>query len=1103
MLLKINSNGTVLYSIPESINQGSNLANSIQIIAPFSKTLTADIAFQLPQGTITEPVIMVPREFSSNDSYNLWTVDIDSPITQYAGNVLFSVRFYTLVDTDEDIEVLTTVRSSFPVSKSVLPALPLEPTAETYQNVLAHISDLYLSKVDRFDINDLPDSVEYTAEGFKTSNALFTNATFTVSETVYNGSLMVLVNETVDGEITTRVQTEILYADDTIFRRMITIVDEVVTVGDWKNYSTEITDLQNSVNDIETELTNKVDKISTSTFGFTGEIKNENGITDIKQYVTNTPNDGYSKLIFDGQNNKAGISQHYDIPLLGIDFNNEINLNQNGVEVTTDKSFTLNTKRILTEADKGIANGVASLDSTGKVPTEQLPPISITEVFVVNGEAEMLALTAQIGDIAIRTDLTKSFILKESPASILANWQELLSPSAGAVVSVNGETGIVTLDKANIGLGNVDNTSDLNKPVSTATQNELNKKVNVSSSINQIYATLDNNNGTLRLITQDNTNIPTQQFVNNIQLANGDYIEIRNWENGQSGIVKDNTVILTTDTFTHNGNEILDTSTGLTKASQTLTSEEQSQVRTNIDVYSKLEVDNKVSSVFKYKGSVATYEDLPTEDLSIGDVWNVIDTGDNYAWTGTIWDKLGGDVDLSNYLAKDNTTAFTPTGDYNPATKKYADNVANDKIDNDQKGVANGVATLDANIKIPLAQLPSYPTKTIYVDKNRTDAYTEDGTILTPYKTITSAIAYVISLNYDGYINIEINNGIYAETITLENEALKYIVLTGKGYVAINPASGNALQSTANNTNLFALHINNIIFSKPVVLTGVNGTTAFTDVMFNNVKFNETGTITASCINNLSFTNGCYDECDIALNNVNYVYQQGSQLQGNLSITSDSTENVPSQGLGSTLMVDSITLLGSPTYTIVGTGTITLAVTGSRWGVNSAVSVPAGVTIYAYNTFLRGTHTNNGAIVLRSGSTIESYVAGTGTLTITGNDSKFQYYNNSVSGLTATNVNSAIDEVKSKIVLFAGFTVAVEDFVSNLTYSMYPYRASVAVTGISNTDNPKVYFSASDINTANENQTNYMIVAYTNGIHIYASALPDSALTVENIEVIR
>ena len=73
------------------------------------------------------------------------------------------------------------------------------------------------------------------------------------------------------------------------------------------------------------------------------------------------------------------------------------------------------------------------------------------------------------------------------------------------------------------------------------------------------------------------------------------------------------------------------------------------------ETYTKQEVDGKVSSVYKYKGSVATYQDLPSTSLTIGDVYNVESTGDNYAWTGTVWDKLGGDIDLSNYYNKTQT----------------------------------------------------------------------------------------------------------------------------------------------------------------------------------------------------------------------------------------------------------------------------------------------------------------------------------------------------------------------------------------------------------------------------------------------------------------
>lgn len=126
---------------------------------------------------------------------------------------------------------------------------------------------------------------------------------------------------------------------------------------------------------------------------------------------------------------------------------------------------------------KGQANGYASLNSAGKIPNSQIPALAISETFLVNNQSEMLALVAEQGDVAIRTDLSKSFILRQEPATTLGNWSELLTP-VSPVQSVNGLTGTVVLGKSEIGLGNVDNTSDLNKPISTATQTALNLKAN-------------------------------------------------------------------------------------------------------------------------------------------------------------------------------------------------------------------------------------------------------------------------------------------------------------------------------------------------------------------------------------------------------------------------------------------------------------------------------------------------------------------------------------------------------------------------------------------------------------------------------------------------
>lgn len=151
------------------------------------------------------------------------------------------------------------------------------------------------------------------------------------------------------------------------------------------------------------------------------------------------------------------------------------------VDNTSDASKPISTAtqtaldaRILTSA-RGAANGVASLDSGGKVPESQLPAVVVSDVFSVASEAAMLALTAERGDIAVRSDLNKTFALSTSPASTLGNWVELRTPT-DAVLSVAGKTGAVTLAKADVGLGSVDNTADSVKPVSTATQVALDAK---------------------------------------------------------------------------------------------------------------------------------------------------------------------------------------------------------------------------------------------------------------------------------------------------------------------------------------------------------------------------------------------------------------------------------------------------------------------------------------------------------------------------------------------------------------------------------------------------------------------------------------------------
>lgn len=112
-----------------------------------------------------------------------------------------------------------------------------------------------------------------------------------------------------------------------------------------------------------------------------------------------------------------------------------------------------------------------------------------------------------------------------------------------------------------------------------------------------------------------------------------------------------------------------------------------------------------LTTVYQYKGSVATYADLPTTGQKVGDVWNVetadpdhgIKAGDNVAWNGEKWDILAGDTDLSGYAQLNAANTFT-------ATNTFAKNIivsqgtAAGSSSTIQLGIKPSSATIQADI---------------------------------------------------------------------------------------------------------------------------------------------------------------------------------------------------------------------------------------------------------------------------------------------------------------------------------------------------------------------------------------------------------------------
>ncbi len=140
------------------------------------------------------------------------------------------------------------------------------------------------------------------------------------------------------------------------------------------------------------------------------------------------------------------------------------------------------------KSNKNTANGYAGLGSDGKLISSQLPSITICDTFISSSQTGMLALTAETGDITVRTDLNKSFILKGTDPKVLADWQELLTPTS-AVTTVFGRNGAITAQTGDYSADQINETAT--RKFQTTTQNAHN------DATSPIQGQLDNKQTTL------------------------------------------------------------------------------------------------------------------------------------------------------------------------------------------------------------------------------------------------------------------------------------------------------------------------------------------------------------------------------------------------------------------------------------------------------------------------------------------------------------------------------------------------------------------------------------------------------------------------------
>lgn len=212
------------------------------------------------------------------------------------------------------------------------------------------------------------------------------------------------------------------------------------------------------------------------------------------------------------------------VGVVNTDLTNHKNNTSNPHQVTKAQVGLGNVDNVkqVPNSEKGQSNGVATLDANGKVPTSQIPDsvlgqVEYCGVWDATSNTDQTVRTPRKGDQytcnapidgvggVYNPDGTNTgikYVVGDWAVYNGSSWDKI--DNTDAVQSVNGKTGAVVLDKTDVGLGNVDNTSDLNKPISTATQNALNTKLGKDEASEDYQA---------KILHADLTSIATNSWV--------------------------------------------------------------------------------------------------------------------------------------------------------------------------------------------------------------------------------------------------------------------------------------------------------------------------------------------------------------------------------------------------------------------------------------------------------------------------------------------------------------------------------------------------------------------------------------------------------------
>lgn len=240
-----------------------------------------------------------------------------------------------------------------------------------------------------------------------------------------------------------------------------------------------------------------------------------------------------------------------------------------------------------------------------------------------------------------------------------------------------------------------------------------------------------------------------------------------------------------------------------------------------------------LTTVYQYKGSVATYADLPTTGQKVGDVWNVetadpdhgIKAGDNVAWDGAQWDILGGNHDLSGYAQLNLANTFTALNTFR-ANIAVSNGTAAGSQGQVIFGVKPSTATVQANI------IASTTGALHYIATESTGHYFKIGNN-TASTSITTNEGETAILSHNAFEFARITNVGVAKWLGNANTATKLetartingVAFDGTQDITIEAGGGGGDVTAAGDNNFTGTNT----FNKPITvrdgaLAGIGGT---------------------------------------------------------------------------------------------------------------------------------------------------------------------------------------------------------------------------------------------------------------------------------------